>query len=138
MTKAKGGFKIRKDGKKDTGRPTKLTPETIEVLERCFLAGLSDVQACFKANIGKTALYEYQKRNPAFAERKEALKENTEINARMNISASIASGDKELSKWYLERKCKNEFSTRQEQQIEAKGINIVVASDEAKKLIEEV
>ena len=40
MTKAKGGYKIREDGKKDTGRPTKLTPETILLLEQAFSMGL--------------------------------------------------------------------------------------------------
>lgn len=32
MTKAKGGYKIKENGKKDTGHPTVMTPETIAKL----------------------------------------------------------------------------------------------------------
>lgn len=112
MTKAKGGYKIKENGKKDTGRPTVMTPETLTNLEQAFSLGCTDMEACFFANIGKSALYNYQKEHPEFAERKEALKEKMIFAARTVIANSLADNDKDTAKWLLERKRKQEFSTR--------------------------
>ena len=114
MTKAKGGYKIREDGKKDTGRPTKLTPETILLLEQAFSMGCTDVEACLHANISKTALYNFQQTHPDFVDRKEQLKEKLVLRARMVVMDAIYNKDENTAKWYLERKKKNEFGTRQE------------------------
>lgn len=113
MTKAKG-YTIRPDGKKDTGRPTKLTPETINKLESAFSLGCSDVEACLYADISKTALYNYQKTHPEFVDRKELLKEKLVLKSRTVIAEALNNGDKEMAKWYVERKRKAEFSVRQE------------------------
>ena len=112
MTKAKGGYKIKENGKKDTGHPTVMTPETIAKLEQAFSLGCTDMEACFFANIGKSALYNYQKEHPEFMERKEALKEKMIFAARTVIANSLADNDKDTAKWLLERKRKQEFSTR--------------------------
>jgi hypothetical protein len=96
------------------GRPTVMTPEIIALLEEAFLIGASDKEACFKANIGTTTLYDYCKENPDFAERKEELKEAVKYRARYNIAKAINEGDKALSQWYAERKMKDEFSSRTE------------------------
>lgn len=112
MTKAKGGYKIKENGKKDTGHPTVMTPETIAKLEQAFSLGCTDMEACFFANIGKSALYNYQKEHPEFVERKEALKEKMIFAARTVIANSLAAQDKDTAKWLLERKRKQEFSTR--------------------------
>lgn len=112
MTKAKGGYKIKENGKKDTGHPTVMTPETIAKLEQAFSLGCTDMEACFFANIGKSALYNYQKEHPEFVERKEALKEKMIFAARTVIANSLADNDKDTAKWLLERKRKQEFSTR--------------------------
>lgn len=112
MTKAKGGYKIKENGKKDTGHPTVMTPETIAKLEQAFSLGCTDMEACFSANIGKSALYNYQKEHPEFVERKEALKEKMIFAARTVIANSLADNDKDTAKWLLERKRKQEFSTR--------------------------
>lgn len=112
MTKAKGGYKIKENGKKDTGHPTVMTPETIAKLEQAFSLGCTDMEACFFANIGKSALYNYQKDHPEFVERKEALKEKMIFAARTVIANSLADNDKDTAKWLLERKRKQEFSTR--------------------------
>jgi hypothetical protein len=113
MTKARG-YTIRPDGKKDTGRPTKLTPETITKLETAFSLGCSDVEACLYADISKTALYNYQNNNPEFVNRKEMLKDKLIFKSRTVIAEALNNGDKDMAKWYLERKKKSEFATRQE------------------------
>lgn len=114
MTKSKGGFKTRADGKLDTGRPTKLTPETIDKLRTAFLMGCSDIEACLYADISKTALYNYQQKNPSFVDQKEQWKEQLTLKARTVIANALNNKDENTAKWYLERKAKNEFNTRTE------------------------
>lgn len=97
-----------------TGRPTKLTPETIDKLRTAFLMGCSDIEACLYANISKTALYNYQQKNPEFVDQKQQWKEQLVLKARTVIANALNNKDEDTAKWYLERKCKKEFSTRQE------------------------
>lgn len=112
MTKAKGGYKTKPNGKKDTGRPTVMTPETLTKLEQAYSIDSTDEEACIFAGIGLSTLYSYQNENPEFIERKRLLKEKLVLKARTNIANEINKGDADLSKWYLERKKKKEFSTQ--------------------------
>lgn len=91
-----------------------MTPETIGKLEYGFSCGLSDREACLYANINPDTLYEYCKKHPEFSERKELLKEQVKMQAKLNLASSISSGDEKASEWYLERKAKDEFSTKTE------------------------
>lgn len=115
------------------GRPTVMTEETLHKLEYAFISGLSDREACLYANIGTTTLYDYCNDNPDFAERKEMLKEQVKMRAKLNISEAIENKDTGISKWYLERKAKDEFSTKQEIQADVNNevtINIELTDDE--------
>ncbi len=96
------------------GRKTVMTPEIIDKLEGAFSLGCTDIEACFMANISKTTLYNYQNTHPDFLERKEQLKDSLILQARHVIYDALQNNDKEMAKWYLERKKKSEFSTRQE------------------------
>ena len=109
MTKKK-----KPEDREKVGRPTILTPEIIAKLEQAFSMGCSDLEACFYADIGKTTLYNYQKANPEFVERKERLKERMIFKARTVIADALNKNDENTAKWYLERKKKDEFSTRSE------------------------
>lgn len=96
------------------GRPTVMTPEVVAKLEEAFMYAFSDAEACLYANISKNALYDYCQRNPEFTNRKELLKKKPNIKAKLNILKGINSGDIDDSKWWLERKSKEEFSLRKE------------------------
>jgi hypothetical protein len=102
------------------GRPTVMTPEVIRKLEESFLMGCTDLEACLYADISKTALYEYQKDNPEFTERKEKLKENPIFQARRSVLSKL-SDDADLALKFLERKKKDEFSLRHETDTTIKG-----------------
>lgn len=91
-----------------------MTPEAIGKLELVWSRGGSDSNACDFAGVGKDALYDYQKKYPDFADRKRQLKSQLTIKSLDNIGGQINRGDIELSKWWLERKEKAEFSARQE------------------------
>lgn len=130
----------RKDPKDllPTGRPSKLTPETIDKLRTAFLMGCSDIEACLYADISKTALYNYQQKNPEFVDQKERWKEQLTLKARTVIADALNKKDENTAKWYLERKKRDEFSTKIENEVTGKGINIVVADKNAKHLVEDV
>jgi|AntAceMinimDraft_4_1070372.scaffolds.fasta_scaffold41292_3 hypothetical protein len=125
MTKDKGG------------RPTVMTKDVLLKLDECFLADLSDEQACYIAGISTTPFYEYQDRTEGYKERKHTLKNMTTAKAKINIAKEINDADKEISKWYLERKLKSEFSTRQEVDNSGTVTNIVVASNKDKEALED-
>ena len=105
------------NSKNNAGRKTVMTPETIRALEQAFSFGCSDLEACQHAGIGKSTLYDYQKENPKFLERKEMLKEKPALKARSVVIEALNRGDKGVAIWYLERKKKHEFSTRVEQDV---------------------
>lgn len=95
-------------------RPRKITKETVQKLEEGFLMGLSDREACIYADIAVSTLYDYCKKHKEFSERKELLKDNIKMKSKLNVAHGIKKGDINLSLWYLERKCKDEFSPKQE------------------------
>lgn len=102
------------------GRPTIMTPDTVQKLEYAFALGCSDEEACFYANIVKQTLYSYQKKHPEFVDRKEALKTRPIFLARETLVKGIQN-DPDLALKMLERKRKNEFSTRAETDITSDG-----------------
>lgn len=96
------------------GRKTVMTPEVVGKLEQAWSMGCSDLEACLYADICKQSLYDYQAKHPEFVDRKERLKEQLVLKARTVIANALNNKDENTAKWYLERKCKKEFSTRQE------------------------
>lgn len=101
-------------GKNKTGRPSVMTDNVLRKLEHGFSCGMSDREACLYANIGESTLYDYCKQHPEFSERKAALKNMPAIKAKFVICEAIERGEVKVAQWYLERKCKEEFSLRQE------------------------
>lgn len=96
------------------GRPTVFDDITLQKLEYGFAHGLSDAQACLYAGIAPSSLYNYQRQNPDFLERKELLKDSITMRAKLNVAGKINEGDTQQSQWWLERKAKDEFSVRTE------------------------
>ena len=97
-----------------TGRPTKVTPEVVTKLEQAFSMGCTDEEACLFADISRMSLQRYQEAHPSFRDRKALLKQKLVLKARSVIAEALNRKDENTAKWYLERKAKNEFSTRQE------------------------
>jgi hypothetical protein len=98
---------------RDSGRPTKVTPEVLAILEDAFLIGHTDTEACLIANIDPATLYRYCKENPDFARRKEELKENQFAIARRTLMKGVKENP-ELALKFLERKKKAEFGVKTE------------------------
>lgn len=102
------------NSKPRTGRPSRMTEATLQKLEHGFLQGLTDKEACLYAGICPSTLYNYCQLHPEFMERKELLKEQPIITAKFVVVRAIDAGDIKAAQWYLERKAKDEFSTRQQ------------------------
>ncbi len=109
----------------DEGRPTKMTPETLQILEDAFSVGATDKEASFLAKISATTLYNYCKEHPEFLERKEALKDMPKYQARKNIVKNITDGNVATSQWYAERKIKDEFSQKTETDLVISGPSLI-------------
>lgn len=105
--------KRKKQSSAPVGRPPKMTDLVIKKLEEAFLDGATDEEACFYADISHQTLYNYQKEHPEFVERKEALKQNPIFLARRTVVRAVKI-DPEIALKFLERKKKDEFSTRSE------------------------
>lgn len=95
------------------GRPTKMTEDTLKKLREAFSKSFTDEEACLYANISTTTLYAYCKKNPDFSDKKEQLKKNPNLKAKQVWIDKIEEGDYNASKEWLERKSREEFSTKQ-------------------------
>lgn len=108
----------------EAGRPRKITalagstftPEVMQELKNSFRDGLNNTEACLDANISQRIFYNVLEKNEKLKEYFELLRNNVNKIAKQNIVKQIRDKkDIELSKWWSERKNKEEFSTRQEQ-----------------------
>lgn len=98
------------------GRPSSITPEKINKLEQAYALDCTDAEACLFADITPSAFYEWQKKNPYFLERKQALKNRPFLIARNSLVGGLKDSP-DLALKYLERKKKDEFSTKQESDV---------------------
>jgi hypothetical protein len=101
-------------------RPTVMTEEVIAKLEEAFAWGCTDIEACLWADIAPATLYQYQEKNPEFTERKAALKETPILLARSTVVKGLKN-DTDLALKYLDRKKKDEFSTKTESDVKFEG-----------------
>ena len=134
--KNKAGQKLDpKTGKYKTGRPLfdgKDEELVLAKLEQAFSFGSTDAEACFYADISPDSLYKYQQTHPEFVVRKQNLKERPVLIARQSVVKQMTK-DGDLALRYLERKKKEEFSTKTE--VENTGsIEIVQTKEKLKGL----
>jgi len=102
-----------------TGRPTVFTEQTLQKLEEAFALGCTDEEACLFANISPSSLYNHQRADDEFMERKQLLRHTPILKARLEVIKGFA-GNPGLALKYLERKKSDEFSLRTSEHIEIK------------------
>ena len=120
------------------GRPRSVDSETLNKLEGAFSMDCTDEEACILANISPATLYNYQKANPDFLERKRLLKNTMIAKARSVLAEALNKKDKDTARWYLERKRRDEFATRVENDVNARGLNIIVSDEKTKEAVEDL
>ena len=110
------------------GRPTKMTPDTLDKLRTAFLIGATDAEACGFADITDKTLYNYQDKHPEYLHQKQAWKDQPILKAKTTVVNSL--DEVKDAQWYLERKVKNEFSQRTELTgEEGKDITVKIVED---------
>lgn len=105
---------VKKPTKK-VGRPPKITEVILRKLEEGFLYGLTDEQACLYADVPTSTFYDFLKKNPEFAERKEILKNQPKIDAKITIAKALRPhDDPRLALEVAKNTMRDEYNTRQE------------------------
>ena len=100
-------------------------------LKESFRDGLNNGEACLDANISEKTFYTVISKNKKLKKYFQLLQKNVSKIAKQNIVREIKDkNDIELSKWWSERKNKEEFSTKQE--LDHKG-DLKVLFDDAFK-----
>lgn len=126
---------MKKEEHKKIGRPLKINNDVLRKLEEAFSLGCTDEEACIYANIGMSTLYDYQKRNPTFTDRKRLLKHKPVLKARKAVDNALTSDDEKersvMARWYLEHKKSGEFNTRSEVAVAADGVLTIEERSEA-------
>lgn len=116
--------KNEKEDKK-VGRPLKINDEELRKLETAFKMGCLNREACAYADIPESTFYDYIKAHPEFSEKMIKWKQNPILKAKHTIYQNL--DNEKTAQWYLERKCKDEFSTKQE--VEAVNTNIDIKDE---------
>lgn len=104
--------------------------------------GLSDREASFRASkdsgiyITEAELKEIVASSPEISGLRDFLRSDIVSNAKLNIAESIREGSVSTSKWYLERKAAEEFSTKASVAFE--GAAIAVTMEEKQRAIDEL
>src|SRR5438067_109491 len=98
--------------KSNAGRKTLMTPSTLDKLRAAFMMGFNDLEACAYAQIDDATLYKYQRQHPEYIKIKDGYKRNPYLKAKATIYKNLE--NPKIAKWWLERKLKDEFSTKQE------------------------
>lgn len=96
------------------GRPTIIDDTRIAILIQSFHDGLNIQQACWQADISADAYYDRRAKDPDFADIMKRAQDFLSMNARANVTKAIKKGELKTTRWYLERKAKDEFSSRTE------------------------
>lgn len=128
----------RKVEPKPEGRPPVITQDVVRILEDCLKNGFTVKKSCEIAKIGRTAYYDKVNSDKEFADKMDSAQDFATEKARQNIVMAIQENDVATSKWWLERKAKDEFGTRTEltgkdgkDLISEINVNIIDFSDES-------
>lgn len=104
----------KKERKNPVGRPRTITTEKLEKLEEAFKLGCTNREACFYADVAESTFYDFLREYPEYSDKIAMWKDYQKIKARYVVHKALEKGDRDMAKWYLERKARDEFSTKQE------------------------
>lgn len=100
--------------KKVSGRPRAMTSEKVGKALEGFSKGLNTKEAALYADVSASVLYDYIKANQDFAAKVDLLQRRPVMRAKINLSDEIDSHSVDVSKWYLERRARDEFGLKAE------------------------
>lgn len=119
---------LKEKAKNSVGRPRAIGEKELRLLKEAFFMGCTNREACLYADVAESTFYDFLKEYPEYSEKIDIWKNYEKIKARMVVHKALDKGDRDMAKWYLERKAKDEFSTKQE--VDATVNNRVVIIDD--------
>ncbi len=94
------------------GRPPTVTDQEVAKLEQAFAIGANVTEALNYAKISRDAYYRFLKKNPTFRNKFDELRTTPVLKALQTVYNNLDHPDS--AKWLLERRRRDEYSTRQE------------------------
>jgi len=101
---------------KQAWRPSEMSEEKVKKLEEAFSLDCSVWEACFYADISKQTYYNRLENKPELVDRFNSLREKPVLMARQTVVKALTT-QPDIALKYLERKRKDEFSSRTETEI---------------------
>lgn len=120
QAKQKKTYKRKSNGKKATGRPTKLTEDTVKKLEEIFRIDGSASEACSYAEVSEVSYYDWLKKDDKFSKRMRAAQKYPFIVAKRSLFAGVEGWDQRSTIEFLKRREKN-YKDKVEQEVKLDG-----------------
>lgn len=94
------------------GRPTVMTDQIVNKLREGFMIGYNVSECCAFTEISRETYYNWLERNPEYRDIIADWMEEPILKAKFTVFNNL--NDPKIAAWYLERKRRDEFATRQE------------------------
>ena len=123
-------------------KPKKVKDEVWRAVISAWENGLTDREAAFRASkytdtpLTADDIRAWKKENPQISELCEMLKDDIKATAKTNVKKFLDAGDDKMSRWYLEHKCPEEFSTKSAVAFE--GAVIELSLEEKEKALKDL
>lgn len=101
-------------GNPGAGRGSKISPELVKKLVEAFKMGYNVTQAAMFAGITRQTLADWIKKYEEFAHQINDAMDYPNRKARAVVMSSIEAGNTNDARWWLERRQRDDFATRQE------------------------
>ena len=105
---------IQDDDNKKSSNRNKFTKMAIEMIKDAYLMWANDTQAALLAWISLNTLSRWKKEHPAFKAYCDLMKDDMVLKAKATVKKYVDKWDLKTAQWFLERRAKEEFSTKQE------------------------
>ena len=128
---------VKQDGYYTAYRPEEISEAAWEAIVDAWRDGLSDREAAFGASnaqgelITEAELKEFVLIHKEVADLRDYLQSDVIKISKQNVAKSIRDGNVSTSKWLLERKAANEYSTRASVHFEDAVVGLTMAEKEA-------
>ena len=86
--------------------------ELVESLKPLLILGISLKNSCIETKIDYTSILNYIKKWESVSTRIEGYMATVKRNAEKNVAEAIMDNDKDMTKWYLEHKHRDEYNKK--------------------------
>lgn len=93
---------------------TTWTDEIVGELESAYRDGLNTSQACWQVGIARNFYYDRYNTDTLFKDKMDKARQYLSKIARIKVAGAITKGDMKTARWYLEKRDKDDFSSRTE------------------------